>query len=446
MRPPDTRAGSPPIPPSALFLGIFLALLLETAFAALLPHLFASSRMGGAREVGLAIAVSYSLGYLLLPAVSEFLGARRRRQTILIAGTGMLVALCAVFFAIPHLPTLIWGGILVFGILRVTANIGLLAGIAEIDGEKRSVQGWNSALQRLGSLTGIVAITLFAFTEAWVGAVALLALVATILVVVIAVSRAKKRDSGRPGREDGRGHSAGERFSLSAYAAALTLFIRSGRIRASALLNATIMLTMLLGVSFTALALQQRGVLEGGQIAALVMALIVSRDLSAVATGALFARRAGALGERGSLLVITMLFAASYIVIALPGFHVGSAVVAGVLQGIGLALGIAMTNLLATTGGPALGALPGAQDRLIATQLLSPLFLLALPAGAGASIDLFGGTETFVILAVLVLAGGWLMIHWLRPSVSHASTTLTHTPGRVRLADSSSPSNVPYHS
>lgn len=399
--------------------------------------------MGGAGEVGLAIAVSYSLGYLLLPAVSGFLGTRRRRQTILIAGTGMLVALCAVLSAIPSLSPLIWGGILVFGTLRVVANIGLLAGIAEINGEKRRVQGWNSALQRLGSLTGIVAITFFAFAEAWAGAVAMLALVATILIAAIAVSRTKARDFGRSSREDPHGDLSTGRFSLSAYAAALTLFIRSGRIRASALLNATIMLTMLLGVSFTALALQQRGVLENGQIAALVMALIVSRDLSAVATGALFARRKRALGERGSLLVITMLFAASYIVIALPGFHVGSAVVAGVIQGIGLALGIAMTNLLATTGGPALGSLPGAQDRLIATQLLSPFFLLALPAGAGASIDLLGGTATFVILAALVLAGGWLMIHWLKPSASHTSITPTHTPGRVRLADSSGPLNTP---
>lgn len=405
---------------AATLLCVFLVFGVETVFAAVLPLHLDALGLGDPGFVGVVLALSNGAGLLLLPFLVRVIDGQRRERVMqwsaaaMIAGCALIVAaglvvgdegrdaggtLAGVSVAV---------GVLVFGVARVLGSICLLTEVARLPGDLTVTQGWNGAAQRSGSGLAVLAAAGLIAVAAWTGAfiVIMAVLVAWIALVAFAV---------RPGESeaaDGASVSAtrpqGAPASALAPARACLAQLRRPRVLASAALNVIILLVLLIGNSFAALALAP--VLDETSVAALLVATIAVRDAGSVLAGLAYGMVRRRLGETGMVAVIGAAAVTSLALLAIAPTFAAAHLIAAVLQGLLVGFGIATTNLLATTGDTTTP--PGI--RIAASQLPAGAVLMVAPIGFGVLVGGAGPGVAYAVLALVVACAVAVMLRSLQ--------------------------------
>lgn len=415
---------------AATLLCVFLVFGVETVFAAVLPLHLVGLGLGDPGFVGIVLALSNGAGLLLLPFLVAVIDGPHRARAMQWSAGAMIAGCALVVLAGPVVDEggdgvaaiMVAGGVLVFGAARVLGCVCLLTEVARLPGDRTLTQGWNGAAQRSGSGLAVLAagglIAMAAWTGAYVVVIAVLA--GWIALVAFAVPRRARHGMDAPGADESGAEvsradvsgvevpAAGARRSAFAPALACLAQLRRPRVLASAALNVIILLVLLIGNSFAALALAPA--LDETSLAALLIATIVVRDACSVLAGIGYGAVRRWLGESGMVAVIGVAATASLVLLAIVPTLVGAHLVAAVVQGVLVGFGIATTNLLATTGDTSTP--PGI--RIAASQLPAGAVLLVAPIGFGVIVGGAGPALAYAALALLAALAAAVMVSALR--------------------------------
>lgn len=380
--------GPGPLPPAGLrALRLVAALFVtESLFQLLLPISLADEGRSSGALVGVLLALSQGAGLLVLAPVAARTDRAGRRGTLRV--TGPLLAVCSLVLALVETtgsPALWVVPVLLYGFARGAAVTAVLGEVAHSPQGVR-VQGFNGAVQRLTAAVAVViAAVLLARGQAWIGYAAMAGF--GLLVWWLA--------AGLPAPAD---PPPGPLVDTGSYRRAWTLLRGSTALQASSLVSLTVNTTVILGNSFYLLVLD----VSAEQAAVWVLALLLCRDVASVLLGPAYRRIHALLGMTGVLVVMGGAAVSGLLLVALTSGVVGI-VLAAVLQGASVALGIASTNLLAIgdpTGGLAL--------RLAATNYVNLVGCLLLPLCFGLLASTLGPRSVFVfgaaVAAVLMAA------------------------------------------
>ena len=294
--------------------------------------------------------------------------------------------------------------LLLYGLLRTPTTVMLLAFVSEQPDMLR-MQAANGIAQRSSgavAATVVAAVSLaFGLTSPMIVMAIAFALLACVLVLLSRKMNGKPQLGWRVrGEESARVRVTGpfhERRRAGAYARSFEL-LRTRRLKASSALNTSILLVTILGNAFFPLGLIGE---TQATISAWVLTFLVARDLvGAVLAGSLLKPLYMRVGLFGALVATAVLFVLGLLLLAVPGRVLGIVLVSALCQGMGCAIAIGCTNLLAAGGGDA----SERALRIGSTQYLPALVMLLAPAPLGFVLDIGGIEFVFVAGAVMCAA------------------------------------------
>lgn len=369
----------------------------ETLFAATLPLFGEALDDADPLVIGLALSLSSGVGFLLLPFFVRAIGGGRLRSLVLTCAVLMLLACLLVLRSEEGGVFALVIGSLVFGAARIVAVVGLLAMVVRLPGSRTVNQGWNGALQRLGSLIALLIGGVLFASRNWAGVFVMLMLM--IAVWWILADRSAKASDAQVLRASP--HSEPGRWTLAGGCVAA---LRSRRVLAAAALNILNLLVLMQGNSFFTMAFA--GEFEAAALSSLVVVTIVLRDAVAVAGGIVYPLVLRLLGSRGMLWALALLAVAPMPLIVLaPSAAVFGAFLAAIAAGLMVGWGSATANLLAAgadTGGAGL--------RIAASQLPAGLVLLVAPFAFGGAVQGAGVQVAYALLLLVLASSGAVMV------------------------------------
>jgi hypothetical protein len=381
----------------------------ETVFAAVLPLHLDALGLGDPGFIGLVLALSNGAGLLLLPFLVRIIDGPHRARAMQWSAGAMIAGSVLIVGAGPAASGaggalaagMVTVGVAVFGVARVLGSICLLTEVARLPGDLTVTQGWNGAAQRSGSGLAVLAAGGLIAVAAWTGAL-------VVIMAVLAGWIALVAYAVRPRTAGAADVPAAPRRSVLAPARECLAQLRRPRVLASAALNVIILLVLLIGNSFAALALGRA--LDETSVAALLVATIVVRDTCSVLAGLGYGQVRRRLGETGMVAVIGAAAVTSLALLAVAPTFAAAHLVAAVLQGGLVGFGIATTNLLATTGDAATP--PGI--RIAASQLPAGAVLMIAPIGFGVLVGGAGPALAYAVLALVAAGAAAVMLGSLR--------------------------------
>ncbi|MCE0764553.1 MFS transporter [Pseudonocardia kujensis] len=367
---------------------MFFAVLTETVFQTLVPVVLTEARGAGGLTLGIAIAVAQGVGIVVAAPAARACELRGPAGVAVWSGLlalGSLVALALLTFV----PGEAWVLALVgYGVAKAGMTSAALTQIGMLRDPVRT-QGRNAAGQRLAAILGTgVAGGVVALGVWHTGMWALVGVAAAGLVVCLLLPRAAGR---APTLRELRG----------SYVDQVRTLARHPELRASTLVNVNTAAVFILGNSFLPVVLLDRV----DRPALWITALIVGRDLVAVAVGLTFARVVRRLALPGAVAAVV---ASTVVSFAVPALFPAPALltVASLAGGLALGLGIGSTNVLAV-GNP---SGPSPAMRLAATFPGAAAASLVLGLLAGAALDAVGPRAMFGIAAAVTAALGVLCV------------------------------------
>ena len=375
-------------------LGVLLLFGAETVFAAALPLFAAGLPFGDPLLIGLALSLSGGAGFLLLPFAVRAIDGPGLRALVLGAGGVMLLSCLLVRESAALGPAALLLGSLGFGAARIVAVVGLLAMVIALPGPAAVHQGWNGALQRLGSLAAVLGSGTLLASGDWGGLFLLLAVVVAVWCGV-AGRAARLARPARPREARGAGPRGAGR--ALATAAACVAAVRAPPVLAAAGLNVVILLVLMHGNSFLSIAVAEG--LGPRATASLVLASLVLRDAVSVGSGLLFPVVVRRVGVRGMVWALALLAVLPAALLAGADPAGPGAAIAAVAHGVLVGWGIPTANLLAAGGRPGEAGL-----RIASSQLPAGLVLVVAPFAFGAAVAGLGAAGAYVLLALALAA------------------------------------------
>jgi hypothetical protein len=373
----------------------------ETVFAATLPLYGADLPFADPVMIGLALSLSSGVGFLLLPFFVDWMDGGRLRTLMLLVSVSMVLS-CVLVKEAPTLgPAALLLGSLGFGAARVVGVVGLLTMIARLPGTRTVNQGWNGALQRLGSLVALLCSGLLLATGNWSGVfVMLIAMISVWWLMADRAARFADLSSGwsRP-RRAGRGARGWGQVTL-----ACLIALRRPRVLAAAALNVLNVTAFMNGNAFVSMAFAPE--LGGAAITALVVTSVVLRDGVAVLSGLVFPVVLRLVGSRAVIWGLALLaIVPVLLIVVLPEAVLPVGYLAAVLHGALVGGGSAAANLLAA--GPHRA---GAGLRITASQLPCGIVMIAAPFLFGGAVVGLGVQAAYALVLAVMVAGGWIMV------------------------------------
>ncbi|MEY9210739.1 hypothetical protein NI17_013885 [Thermobifida halotolerans] len=378
-------ARSRPFPAGSAVAPVMLMVLIlftvDAVVQTVLPVALAANGLGSGLLVGVFLALAQGLGLLIAPPVNAHADRRGRRGVLAVGG--LLIAACAVGVVLAvGRGAWVWVVVVLgYGLGRGATVVTTLAVVART-GDPYRTQGYNGATQRLAAALAAVLAATVLTDGRWVWAFWLTA------AFGIAFALLSLRVAG-PGGDPGAGVAVARSYPVS-----LGMLRGDRALQASSLVNLNLACLTLIGNSFYPFVLD----VPAGELAGWLLALLLCRDLAAVASGPLFGTVVGRVGMRGVLLLTGGCSVAGLLAVGLGG-GIAGVVVGALLQGVAISTGIGATNILATSareGGTGL--------RLAATNYLNGVGSVAVPVLLGLSFDLAGASSVFVLGALVCAA------------------------------------------
>lgn len=388
MRAPGLTAKSPT---ALLFVGVFCFVFADTLQQTILPLSLAAAG-ASVTLIGIAIAVPQGIGFVTsLPAVA--FGDRYGRRVITLIGASIAAVAMFVLAFTSGSPAFVWWmiPIIAFGLTRLVVWIAVLATVSTTNDPFR-MQGINGATQRGAAAAAAIVAGVIIATEVWaLGFV----LVAAGLAAVIPV--ALRALPTRPVPADDTLPSPAR-----AYGVAIKLASTRLTILASAFVALCCLVVMMVGTSFFGLTLTRS--LDPGEIAVIVVTLLLTRDLASIVFGLVFHRLILGVGLPGAIMCAAGCATAGLALLSFAGTSLVVLVLAAVLQGAAVAWCIGTTNILAVGIGPQ--SRSGAGLRIAASNIIPCIGALCLPLAFAATLQ-FGGSELlFAVASAIALILG----------------------------------------
>jgi predicted MFS family arabinose efflux permease len=388
---------------AALFAAVFLFMFADTVLLTILPVTLKQTGAASAGLIGLLVALPQGIGFITaLPAAAY---GDTRGPARLASWAACLAALASVAaIAAAGRPVAWWLlPVIGIGLARLVVWTSLLAAVST-SGDPPVMQGLNGATQRAAAAVAAVATAVVIGRQAWSSGYVGVAVPYAVLVplTLIALARAGRNRTGEDRPDEGR-----ERFPRPAQSYRFTaqVVVSDPAIRASSLVAMCAVTVMTLGSSFFALTLDA----SPRQVAGTLVILLLTRDVTSIATGPLLPRVLRRLGVGGTVVLATVSGAAGLAALAAPARGWPLTVAAAALQGVSICLCIGCTNLLAVGSRGRRVAGPGL--RIASSNLGACAGSLLLPVGMGAVLEHGGATALFAgtaaVTAVLGAGARW---------------------------------------
>lgn len=364
-----------------LYASIAVVVACETMFSAVVPTMLSAQTHAAPTLVGLVVGVALGCGLAAVPFVVPWVRCGRSSVVLVVGGALLLIAgpLCSLASALPIGVTA--SAALVFGVGRAVAMLVLLVEVGRLGPQSRG-HGHNGAAQRMGSAAGalVAAVVLGSgINEVGTGALAC----GGVVVIVLACMRPRA--------------AVAAPSSPRAAVQAIRLLRRDGRVLAALLVNVLVWVCVFVGNTMVPVGLVHdgRSVRESGFA---VLAVLLVRDMVAVLVG-LFGWTILRRVPPGRLVVtVGVLAAMASAVVVASNFALVGLVVSGALLGCCIALGIACSNVVATSGGGDL-----VEWRLAASQSAAGLPIAVAAVSLVLVMQSLGADGALSVSAVLVL-------------------------------------------
>lgn len=382
----------PALPARVLFGSIAVVIACETVFSAVVPTLLSVRIRAESTLVGLVVGVALGLGLAAIPVAVPWVRRGRSSSVLLASGVLLLTAgpLCVLSPTLPVVVTL--SAALAFGAARAVAMLALLADVGRLGPDSRG-HGHNGAAQRIGSAVGAVLAAVVLASGLDVAGTVLLAS-GGAAVLVLARMRPRERAERAVG-----GPRTVTRMAV--------LLRRDRWVRAALLVNVVVWVCVFVGNTMVPVGLVQAGGSARDSGLAVLYVLLV-RDVVAALVGLLGWTVLRRLALEKLVVGVGIAAAIAAAVIVVSGFALVGLLLSGALFGCCIALGIACSNVIATSaGGDEL------ELRLAASQsaaglpiALAAVALVSLSQAVGSA----GALAASAVLVMLVAGGAALSL------------------------------------